>query len=357
MHTFEQMSDRGHERVCFHRDQDTGLRAIVAIHSTKRGNGLGGTRRWHYATEANALHDVLRLSEGMTYKAAAADLSMGGAKSVILLPKPDHPAQEDEARAMGRFVETFGGAYIAAEDVGTDLQYVDWMGLETRHVMGGAAHSRGGDPSPYTARGAVNAMRAALAHLGKPVGFDGLTVAIQGVGHVGYQLATLLVEEGARVIGADIVPERIERAVDELGVQMAAPEEILTVECDILAPCALGGVIDANLARRLRCRIVAGAANNILDDPEEDAVILKTVGIVYAPDCISNAGGLIHLAGLYLELSDEEREQKITNIEAIMAQVLQDAESMPSTYAAMIALANRRIAEGTNASKEQVHAG
>ncbi len=356
MNTFEQMIDRGHERVCFHQDPASGLRAIIAIHSTRLGNGLGGTRRWHYATESDALYDVLRLSEGMTYKAATADLAMGGAKSVILLPKSGHDSSEAEGRAMGRFVDTFGGTYIAAEDVGVDPQFVDWMALETRHVMGGIRVSTGGDPSPYTARGTINAMRASLAHIGRRPDFGGLTVAVQGIGHVGRHLVAMLVEEGANVIAADICRDRVDRAVDDFGVTAAAPEEILTTECDILAPCALGGVINVNLARKLQCRIIAGAANNVLDDPDEDAVALRNQGIIYAPDFVANAGGLIQLAGKYLGLTSQEVDQKIANIETTTTRILHDAESLPSTYAAAMAYANRRIMEGPPA-KEQVHAG
>lgn len=360
MNTFEQMKERGHERVCFHHDPASGLRSIIAIHSTRLGNALGGVRRWPYATEADALYDVLRLSEGMTYKAAGAGLPMGGAKSVILLSKPRQRSTEAEARAMGRFVETIGGAYIAAEDVGVDPQFVDWMATETRHVMGGVALSRGGDPSPHTARGTVNAMRAAMAALdggARPRSFEGLKVAVQGVGHVGAHLARMLVEEGAAVTVADIAADRVDRIVDELGVSAVSTDEILTVECDILAPCALGGVIDANLARKLRCRVLCGAANNILDDPDEDAAVLKHLGILFVPDWIANAGGLIHLAGLHLGMTHEELARKIAGIEATTTQVLRDAESMQSTYSAAIALATRRIAAGSRASKERVHAG
>ncbi len=357
MNTFEQMIERGHERVCFHQDPDSGVRVIIAVHSTKLGNALGGTRRWHYATEADALYDVLRLSEGMTYKAALSDLAMGGAKSVVLLPKPGHPITEAEARAVGRFVETLKGTYIAAEDVGVTPQYVDWMGMETDHVMGGVRRSRGGDPSPHTARGTVNAMRAALASLGQPTSLQGLTVAVQGVGHVGRHLVRLLTGEGARVIVADIDTDRVASIVEEFGVTSVGPDQILTVECDVLAPCALGGVINAAMARRLRCRIIAGAANNMLDDPDEDAVALRNQGILYAPDLVANAGGLIRLAGLYLGLTEQEVDQKIDNIEMTMATVLHEAQSLPSTYAAMVAYANRRIAQGNTSSKERVHAG
>ena len=359
MNTFDQMIERGHQRVCFHHDPVTGLRAIVAIHSTKLGNSLGGVRRWHYATEADALYDVLRLSEGMTYKAAVCDLPMGGGKSIIMLRKANHPTSEAEARAMGRFVDTFHGAYIAAEDVGTDEQFVDWMGCETRHVMGAQSPGSGGDPSPFTARGTLFAMRAALAHQGRPAEFDGLTVAIQGVGHVGFPLASMLRDEGATVLAADINRQRLERAADELGATPVPAEEILFSECDILAPCALGGVVDGNSARRLRCRILAGAANNILDDPDEDAVILRNLEILYAPDFVANAGGLIHLTTHYLGLPDQERDAKIAEIAATTAQVLRDAASgsAPSTYHAAMALAQRRIHAGAKPAEERVHAG
>ncbi len=353
MMTFEQMIDRQHERVCFHQDPDTGLRAIIAVHSTKLGNALGGTRRWHYATEADALYDVLRLSEAMTFKAAVSDLPMGGAKSVVLLPRPGHAAGKAEARAMGRFVDSFNGDYIAAEDVGIDPQYVDWMRMETVYAMGG---QRGGDPSPFTARGVILAMRAALAHLGRSTDLGGLTVAVQGIGHVGWCLVRLLAAEGARVIVSDTDEECMTSAA-QFGAVACAPDKILTVECDILAPCALGGIINANLARRLRCPIIAGAANNVLDDPDEDAVALRNQGILYAPDVIANAGGLIHLAGVYLGMSAQEIDRKIDDIEKTMATVLQEAESLPSTYAAMVAYADRRIADGNPADKEWVHAG
>jgi leucine dehydrogenase len=355
MNTFEQMTERGHERVCFHQDPKTGLRAIIAIHSTVLGNGLGGTRRWHYATEADGLYDVLRLSEGMTYKAACAELAIGGAKSVILLPKPNHAMNEAEARAMGRFVDTFGGTYIAAEDVGVTIQYVDWMALETHHVMGGEKVSRGGDPSPFTAEGVINGMKAAIAHLGKPVDFAGITVAIQGLGAVGYKIARMLKKQGAEIIAAEIREDVLKQAVDELGVTpVDGDTELFTTDCDILAPCALGGVIDANLVRKLRCKVICGGANNVLDDPDEDAAALKNAGILYTPDFVVNAGGLIHLAGLYLNMTEEELDRKNADIEGTTATILRDAESMASTHAAAVAYGRRRIEEG---AKEKVHAG
>jgi leucine dehydrogenase len=347
MSIFEQMTERKHERICFHYDAETDLRAIVAIHSTALGNALGGTRRWHYATEADAVHDVLRLSEGMTYKAAAADLPMGGGKSVILLPTPGFPMTEARARAMGRFVDTFNGAYIAAEDVGVNTQFVDWMALETKHVMGGETIAVGGDPSPYTAQGVVNAMRACLASLGRPPEFAGVSVAIQGVGSVGRNIARLLTEAGAKLFVADINEEGVEQVVDEFGATGVSPNEILLTACDILAPCALGGVIDASIARKLKCKIVCGAANNILDDPDEDAAVLQSAGILYAPDFVANAGGLIRLAGLYLGMKEQEIERKIAKIEHTIQQILADTMKHSSTHAAAIAYANAKITSGS----------
>jgi len=369
MKLFEQMITRGHERVCFHQDPETGLRAIIAIHSTKLGNALGGTRRWCYASDWDAIYDVLRLSEGMTYKAAAADLPMGGAKSVIMLAEPGQKPTEAEGRAMGRFVESFNGAYIAAEDMGVTVQFVDWMALETRHVMGGKTVSTGGDPSPYTSQGCFNAMKACLKHMGMPVDFSKITVAIQGVGATGFKLARLLIDAGASVRATDVNARSLERAVMELGVEpIPADRALFATECDIFAPCALGGVIDENVAKNIKCKIVCGVTNNVLADPDRDGPILKNRGIVYAPDFVVNAGGLIRLAGLYLGMSEAQIDQKVADIEQTTAQILDGAASLPSTHAAAIAYANRRIGRGSGSAgygggrsdgppMERMHAG
>ena len=350
---FEQMTARGHDRLCFHHDKETGLRAIVAIHSTALGNALGGTRRWYYESEADAVYDVLRLSKGMTYKAAISGLPMGGAKSVIMMPSRDFGRTEAEARAMGRFVDTFHGAYIAAEDVGVDTQFIDWMAHETNHVMGGETVSRGGDPSPWTALGVFHGMRACLLQAGLGEYFAGKTVALQGVGHVGQNLCKLLHEAGAKLIVADINKTNLDTAVDKFGATVAHVDDILKAECDILAPCALGGVIDGNNIEHLRCPIVCGAANNILDDPEEDAVALKTAGIVYGTDFVVNAGGLIHLAGMHLGMSDDELVLKNDEIFTTTQQILELTEHSASSYAAAVEIAEQRIANGQGLS---VHA-
>jgi leucine dehydrogenase len=222
--------------------------------------------------------------------------------------------------------------------------------------MGGLTRSVGGDPSPYTARGVFNGMKACIDHLGKPADFHGLTVAIQGVGHVGYNLASILHDAGAKLIVADINQASVDRCVREFDAKAVGSDEILAVPCDILAPCALGKVIDANNAQSLRCSIVCGAANNILGDPDEDGVTLKSAGVLYAPDFVVNAGGLIQLAGLYLKMTQEELDQKNAQIETTTAQILRESASLPSTHAAAVAYA-RRIAYQTSHRPEQVHAG
>jgi leucine dehydrogenase len=349
MNVLSEMQSYGHERVAFHHDAKTGLKAIIAIHSTVLGNALGGTRRWAYATEADALYDVLRLSEGMTYKAAAAGLAMGGAKSVIIMPSAGHQPTEAEARAMGRFVDTFAGKYIAAEDVGVSPQFCDWMALETKHVMGGNTVSHGGDPSPFTALGCFNAMKACLVQTGRKAEFSNLTVAIQGCGATGYKLAKLLRDAGAAVLVTDVHVPTMKRAVEELGcVALGNDKNLFEEKVDILAPCALGGVLDAKTIANLKCGIVCGTANNQLRNPAEDGEAIAKRGILYAPDFVANAGGLIRLAGLYLGMTEAEIDIKVAEIETTTGEVLREANG-GSTGAAAIAYAKRRIAAGAQA--------
>lgn len=355
MHTLETMTQMGHERVCFHQDPESGLKAIIAIHNTRLGNALGGTRRWYYENENEALFDVLRLSQGMSYKSACAGLPMGGAKSVVLLPTPGHEATEAEARAMGRFVDTLDGVYIAAKDVGTSIQYVDWMAEETQHVKGGEAVSDGGDPSPWTAKGTFNGMKACLAHLGRAVDFNGLTVAIQGMGHVGMYLGAYLHEAGARLIVADINEQSVATACERFGATAVGTDKILSAECDILAPCALGAVLGTAQIDALQTGILCGAANNILVDPDTDAKRLAERDVLYGTDFVVNAGGVIHLAGLCLGYTEADLQERNDAIEGTTAHILSDAAG-GSTYEAAIALAKSRIESG-NTLQESCHAG
>ena len=350
MKLLQEMTVMGHERVAFHQDPESGLRAIIALHDTTLGDALGGTRRWCYASESEAIFDVLRLSEGMTYKAAAADLAMGGAKSVILLDTPGQEATEAQARAMGRFVETMKGNYIAAEDVGVNEQFCDWMGHETQYVMGGINVSRGGDPSPFTSLGAFNSMKACLAHAGRPVDFAGLTVGIQGLGMTGFKLAKLIVENGGMVIGTDVNPHSIQRAVDELDIKVIGDDEdLFSKDLDILAPCALGGVLGPEQIESLKTSIVCGTSNNVLVDPDRDGQLMKDKNVIYAPDFIANAGGLIRLAGLYLGLSETEIDQKVDRIEQTTLEVLKETRNYASAYEAAVSYARQRIEAGRSA--------
>ena len=351
MKLLQQMTAMNHERVVFHQDPESDLRAIVAIHDTTLGDALGGTRRWCYASEADAITDVLRLSEGMTYKAAAADLAMGGAKSVILLDSPGQEATEAQGRAMGRFVDTLGGNYIAAEDVGVNEQFCDWMGMETDHVMGGINVSRGGNPAPFTSQGAFNAMKASLAHAGRPIDFAGLTVGIQGLGQTGYRLAKLVIDHGGTVLGTAVSPpavsRAIARAVKQLDIKVLGDDEcLMDMEIDIFAPCALGGVLGPEQIEKLRAPIICGTSNNVLVDPDRDGQLLKDKGTVYAPDFIANAGGLIRLAGLYLGLTESEIEGKVERIEQTTKEVLADTRNHASAYDAAVSFARKRIEAG-----------
>ena len=347
MKLLQEMSVMDHERVVFHQDPESGLRAIIAIHDSTLGDALGGTRRWCYATEAEAIQDVLRLSEGMTYKAAAADLAMGGAKSVILLDSPGQEATEAQGHAMGRFVDTLQGNYIAAEDVGVNEAFCDWMGHETKYVMGGVNVSRGGDPSPFTSLGAFNSMKACLAHAGRPVDFAGVTVGVQGLGMTGYKLAKLIVDHGGMVIGTDVNPHAIQRASEELDIKVIGDDEdLFSMDLDILAPCALGGVLGPEQISSMKASIVCGTSNNVLVDPDRDGQLMKDKGVVYAPDFIANAGGLIRLAGLYLGLTESEIDAKVEKIESTTRDVLDDTRNHASAYEAGVTYARSRIDAG-----------
>ncbi len=355
MNTLESMVHHGHERVSFLNDPATGLRAIIAIHSTVLGNALGGTRRFYYANETDAIFDVLRLSEGMTFKAAAADLALGGGKSVILLNKQGEQPTEAQGRAMGRFVESHNGNYIAAEDVGVSPQFCDWMAQECKHIMGGEAVSHGGDPSPWTALGCFNSMKACLKHLGKKADFSNLSVGVQGCGATGYKLAKLLRAAGAAVMVTDVHVPTMKRAVEELGcVALGNDKNLFTEKLDILAPCAMGGVLDHATISKLNCSIVCGTANNQLLNPHTDGATLKSRGILWSPDFVANAGGLIRLGGLHLGMTEAEIDKKVAYIENTTTAVLSESDRFSSTSDAAIAYAKRRIDSVRAAKAAQV---
>ncbi|MBI2383799.1 MAG: Glu/Leu/Phe/Val dehydrogenase [Gammaproteobacteria bacterium] len=287
-----------HEIVAFHADPKTGLRALIAVHNTTLGKGLGGCRMWPYRSEREALTDVLRLSRGMTYKAALAGLPQGGGKGVVI-GDPRRDKTPEMMRAMGRFVDSLGGRYVVAEDSGTSVPDIRLMALETRHVGGladekAAAAGRTGDPSPATAYGVFVGIQAAVRFkLGRD-DLKGLRVAIQGVGNVGHRLARHLHEAGARLWVTDIHAPAVERCVREFGATAAAMDGIYALDVDVFAPCALGAVLNDATIPALKATIVAGAANNQLARPRHDRALQKR-GILYCPDYVINAGGIIDI--------------------------------------------------------------
>ncbi len=283
----------GHEHVAFGHDEETGLRAIIAIHNSNLGPGVGGCRMWPYPDDTAALRDALRLSRGMTYKSALAGLPFGGGKSVII---GDARTQKTPAlmRAMGRFVESLGGRYVAAEDIGMTVADMDEMATVTEHVTGTSATS--GNPSPYTAYGVLRGIEAAVEHkLQHNDGLAGVQVAIQGLGAVGFDLARRLHEKGAELHVADINKDAVQRAVDTFGAIPVDTQNIHAAAVDVFAPCALGAVINDKTIGELGAQIVAGSANNQLAE-DHHGKALAARGVLYAPDYVINAGGIIEIA-------------------------------------------------------------
>jgi leucine dehydrogenase len=306
MKVFDELATMGHERVLICSNPEVGLKAIIAVHSTVLGPGLGGVRMYPYKSFDDALTDVLRLSHGMTYKAAAAGLSLGGGKAVILGdPKTDK--SEALFRSFGRFVDSLGGLYITAEDVGTDMEDMELILSETRWVTGvSPSHGGGGDPSPVTAYGVLQGMKAAAKWQWGDPSLAGKRVAVQGLGSVGSHLAGYLIEEGATVFGCDLDGEAT-RAAAAAGVEIVEPERILGLEVDIVAPCAMGAILNDETIPRLRCKVIAGASNNQLHRAEDHSRRLHERGILYAPDFVINAGGLINV---YNELTGEYNQER-----------------------------------------------
>jgi leucine dehydrogenase len=288
----------GHEIVAYHHDPASGLRALIAVHNTRLGKGLGGCRMWRYANEDEALTDVLRLSRGMTYKAALAGLPQGGGKSVIL-GDPRRDKTEAMMRAMGRFVDTLGGRYVVAEDSGTNVADIRLMAQHTRHVGGLAddravAAGRSGDPSPATAQGVFIGIQASVRWKLQRDDLKGLRVAVQGLGNVGSRVAGHLHRAGARLWVTDLHAPAVERCVQEFGATAVAMDDIFAVDADVFAPCALGAVINDRTLARLKAGIVAGAANNQLAEARHGRALLDR-GVLYAPDYVINAGGVIDI--------------------------------------------------------------
>lgn len=339
------MSTQDHEQVVFGFDEATGLRTIIAIHNTVLGPALGGTRMWAYVNEAEALNDVLRLSRGMTYKAAITGLNLGGGKAVII---GDSRKDKTEAlmRRFGKFVNSLGGKYITAEDVGISTRDMEYVKMETDYVTGIPETMGGsGDPSPVTAYGVYMGMKAAARLRFGSDSLQGKKVLVQGVGHVGEYLVRHLTEEGAQVMISDIYEDRIRHVVDTYKAKPIATDDVYVQEMDIYAPCALGATLNDTTLEQLKCSIVAGAANNQLADEKRHGEMIMKKGMLYAPDFLINAGGLINV---YAELEGYNRERAMERAENIynttydILKISQD-QNIPS-YQAANRMAEQRIA-------------
>ena len=299
MGVFDHAEFDKHESLHYCHDESTGLRAIVAVHSTALGPGAGGTRRWVYNNEADALTDVLRLSRGMTYKNAVAGLDFGGGKAVILA-SDDAPKSPELFRAFGRFVDSLGGRYITAEDVGCSVDDMRYVREETEFVSGlpQSGTDAGGDPSPWTALGCFQGIEAAVKARLDADSVSGLRVAVQGVGHVGFYLCKLLHEAGAELFVSDVNRECLRRVGADMPVTIVPPNELLFTDVDVLAPCALGNILTSATIPKIKAKVIAGGANNQLSTPA-DGVRLAERDILYAPDYVINAGGIISVAAEY----------------------------------------------------------
>jgi leucine dehydrogenase len=344
-----------HEEILVRRGKRSGLFTLVAVHNTARGPGLGGCRMWSYNDTRAALRDVMRLSEGMTYKAAVAGLPLGGGKGVIALPPGERLTGDRRRDALLDFadcVNRMEGTYLTAEDVGISDDDVAVMAEVTSHVTG-LSRERGGsgDPSPWTALGVYEALRVSAERgLGSP-DLAGRTAVVIGLGHVGSHLARRLAEDGARLVVSD-VDEGKKALAGELGAEWVSPDEALFVEADVVAPCALGGMLDHESVPRLRCKVIAGAANNMLADNSVDALLAEH-GILWCPDFVANAGGIINIT---VELtpggySEEEADRNVRGIADTVRRIFEEMDGSGRTpLAAAMEIARQRLAEGKAAS-------
>lgn len=344
MGPFEMISKHGeHEQVVFCHDKNVGLKAIIAIHNTALGPALGGTRMWNYKTEDEALKDVLRLSKGMTYKASAAGLNLGGGKAVII-GDPKTQKSEGLFRAFGQFVNSLNGRYITAEDVGTNVKDMENIFMETTWVTGIPKTFGGsGDPSPYTAHGVLMGIKASASEKFGTDSLKGMRIAVQGLGNVGSNLVGYLTNEGAKVIVADIDPARVKMHTDQYGVEAVPADKILFVDCDIQAPCAMGAIINDDTITKLKCKVIAGGANNQLAEARHGDQ-LRELGILYAPDYVVNAGGLmnvfVELEGYSPDLALEKTKKVYDNVKKVFEIAKRDNIG---THTAADRLAEERI--------------
>ncbi|WP_026906639.1 branched-chain amino acid dehydrogenase [Paucisalibacillus globulus] len=344
MEIFKSMEVYDYEQLVFCQDKNSGLKAIIAIHDTTLGPALGGTRMWTYETEEEAIIDALRLARGMTYKNAAAGLNLGGGKTVII-GDPRIDKNPEMFRAFGRYVQGLNGRYITAEDVGTTEEDMDLIHMETDFVTGVSAETSGssGNPSPVTAYGVYRGIKAAALEAFGDDSLEGKTVAVQGVGNVAYALCEYLHKEGAKLVVTDINKAAANRAVEAFDAKAVDPNDIYDVDCDIYAPCALGATINDDTIPRLKAKVVAGSANNQLKTTEHGDILYEK-GIVYAPDYVINAGGVINVAD---ELNGYNQARAMKKVETIYDSLrkvfeISKRDNIP-TYLAADRMAEERI--------------
>lgn len=351
MSVFDHEEFDNHEHVSFYNDAETGLKAIIAVHNTNLGASLGGCRMWPYANSEEALTDVLRLSKGMTYKAAMAGLQQGGGKAVII-GNPRSDKTEQMMRAMGKFVNSFNGAYVTAEDSGISLSDLQQMSMHSKHIAGTQAkyHFNGetadGNPAPSTAYGVFVGLRTAVKYrLGSNL--EGIRVAIQGMGHVGFRLAKHLKDAGAILTVTDIYEENANLAADQLGASVVSPEDILHCDVDVVAPCALGAVINSESLPHIKAKVIAGAANNQLSS-ENVGALCKEADILYAPDYVINSGGIIDIYHQRIESSHQALRENIEDIDTTLIEVFKraEAEHLPTNVVANM-MAEERFSTNT----------
>ncbi|MEH7354104.1 branched-chain amino acid dehydrogenase [Neobacillus drentensis] len=357
MEIFKYLEKYDYEQVVFCQDKQSGLKAIIAIHDTTLGPALGGTRMWTYASEEAAIEDALRLAKGMTYKNAAAGLNLGGGKTVII-GDPRKDKNEEMFRAFGRYIQGLNGRYITAEDVGTTVADMDLIHEETDYVTGiSPAFGSSGNPSPVTAFGVYRGMKAAAKEAFGSDSLEGKIVAVQGVGNVAYTLCQYLHEEGAQLIVTDINKEAVNRAVEAFGARAVDPDEIYGVECDIYAPCALGATINDETIPQLKAKVIAGSANNQLKDTRHGDIIHE-MGIVYAPDYVINAGGVINVADELYGYNQERAMKKVEQLYATIEKVIEISkrDGIP-TYAAADRMAEERIERIRNSRSQFLQNG
>jgi leucine dehydrogenase len=339
------MEKYDYEQLVFCQDENSGLKAIIAIHDTTLGPALGGTRMWTYDTEEEAIEDALRLARGMTYKNAAAGLNLGGGKTVII-GDPKKDKNPEMFRAFGRYIQSLNGRYITAEDVGTTEEDMDLIHMETDFVTGISAESQGssGNPSPVTGYGIYKGMKAAAKEVYGDESLEGKTVAVQGVGNVAYALCEHLHKEGAKLIVTDINKEAVNRAVEAFGAEAVDPDNIYGVDCDIYAPCALGATINDETIPQFKAKIIAGSANNQLKASKHGDIIHEK-GILYAPDYVINAGGVINVADELNGYNQARAMKKVETIYDSLSKVFEIArrDQIP-THTAADRMAEERIA-------------